>query len=918
MNKKLLISTALLLAAAAQAKGTLAGTEIRNVASASYVDDQGRAQSTISNQVITVVQELPSFSITPDEATAAATPAQQKSALAGQEVYFPYTVTNTGNANISVSFSMNDLTGDSGNFSSKKLYLDANQNGLVDSGETEITASSISLAADEVVKLVAAVTTPGTLVNTNTVDLNLVGTGSTVASGSFAEAGSGAALLNTVRVNVTTKAVLTFNKTASGPTYIKEGDTIVYTLKGTNNGGSAAASVANVIPGKNGIFISDTLPTNTVLDTTYTPNASAGAGAVTVYYYVGSAWTTTISASATRVGLLIENVNHATAPGFFPQTAQYSLDFRVTVTDGNAATAIPANTNINNTGTLTVDIDNDGGTDNFTSNQTTNTISTIYAIAAGKDNGSGKATDGLTGDTITAAGTVYQGSVLTFNVKVTNNGNISDSFTLALSGLSDLQNCLLYYADGITPLPNTFGPLASGATQDIVVKCQVPTSATVGNVPSLKLTATSVGNPSGNDATLNDGVDSVTLQGTAIQSGYAMDADATPTNGADADPANDTAPTQNVNPGASVTYGFSVTNNGQQNDTYNLTPNLTAFPGYTATIYQWNDTNSNGVVDAGEVGVAVNSTPIMNPATTTKYVVVLTPPYGDVPGVDNIPVVVSSNSSAGLSDTMTFPVNVNAVNSVQLLPDRSGTVGAPGTIEYTHTVTNTGNASAIIDVASMTSGKGFTYLISTDGGTTFAVNPDPFLLAAGTNKTIVVRVIVPAGTAIGTAETLAVTAGVDYNNTVLASYTQDATVTANDTTTVIGGNLKVSKVVDKGTAKPGDTLTYTISSQNIGTQPISKVIVSDPTPNYTDFLSLDIDTATIAKNKVLVSRDGGATWVTWATADANSDGVISAAEWGSNRTVFVAFDTNGDGTITNTDYLAPSATVSVIFKVKVQ
>ncbi len=916
MNKKLLLSTALLLSAAAQAAGTLAGTEIRNVASASYLDDQGRAQSTVSNQVITVVQELPSFSITPDEASAGTAPAQQKSALAGQEVYFPYTVTNTGNANISVSFSINDLTGDSDNFSAKKLYIDANQNGLVDSGETEITSSSITLAPDEVVKLVAAVTTPGTLVNNNTVNMNLVGTGSTVASGTFPETGTGSSLNNTARVTVTTQAVMTFNKTASGPTSIKEGDTIVYTLKGSNTGGSAASSVANVIPGKNGIFVSDTLPANTVLDTSYTPNASAGAGTVAVYYYVSGAWTTTISASATKVGLLIENVNHATAPAFFPQTAQYSLDFKVTVTDGNAATTIPANTAINNTGSLTVDLNGDGTPETVTSNQTTNTIATSYAIAAGQNNGSGQATDGA--DTITASGSVYQGSQLVFNVKITNNSNTSDSFTLATSGLSDVQNCLLFYPDGITPLPSTFGPLASGVTQDIVLKCQVPTNATVGNVPSLTLTATSVGNPSGNAATLNDGVDTVVLQAGAVQSGYGMDADATPLNGTDTDPNNDTAPTQSTNPGSSIQYGFSVTNNGQQNDSYNLTPNLAGFPGYTATVYQWNDADGDGVVDAGELGVAVNSTPLMGPGTTTKYVVVLTPPYGDVPGVDNVPVVISSNNSPSQQDTLTFPVSVNAVNSVQMLPDRSGTVGAPGTIEYTHTITNTGNAPAIIDLTSMTSSKGFTYLISIDGGASFAVNPEAFVLAAGTNRTIVVRVIVPAGTAIGTNETVAVTAGVDFNNSTLLSYTQEATVSANDSTAVIGGNLKVTKAVDQATAKPGDVLTYTISSQNIGTQPISKVIVSDPVPNYTDFFSLDIDTATIAKNKVLVSRDGGQTWTTWATADANSDGVIDAAEWGSNRTIFVAFDTNSDGTINSSDALAPSAVGTVIFKVKVQ
>jgi len=49
--------------------------------------------------------------------------------------------------------------------------------------------------------------------------------------------------------------------------------------------------------------------------------------------------------------------------------------------------------------------------------------------------------------------------------------------------------------------------------------------------------------------------------------------------------------------------------------------------------------------------------------------------------------------------------------------------------------------------------------------------------------------------------------------------------------------LKLTKQVDKPAAKPGDTLTYTISYANTGREAIQSLRINDATPPYTAFSS---------------------------------------------------------------------------------
>jgi len=61
-------------------------------------------------------------------------------------------------------------------------------------------------------------------------------------------------------------------------------------------------------------------------------------------------------------------------------------------------------------------------------------------------------------------------------------------------------------------------------------------------------------------------------------------------------------------------------------------------------------------------------------------------------------------------------------------------------------------------------------------------------------------------------------------------------LTRTDTTTVgVGGTntLSLHKAVDKATALPGETITYTITYSNNGTEKISNIVINDSVPAFT-------------------------------------------------------------------------------------
>jgi len=248
------------------AQNTPAGTSIQNQASATYLDSANQPRTTTSNQVVTVVQQVYAFTITPDGTPA--TPGQTRNALPGAQVIFAYTVTNNGNGTDTISLSTAQASsGDNFDLSSVSIVRDANCNGAVDAGES--TISSVSLAQGAQACVLVLGTIPAGQADGNTALINLQGTSS----------GGPTDTNNWARAVAKTAAALDVTKSASPSGTVSPGASITYTVSGQNRGGSAASGVSVSGLGT-GILVSDPIPVG--LTVSSLPTGSAGAGSVQI------------------------------------------------------------------------------------------------------------------------------------------------------------------------------------------------------------------------------------------------------------------------------------------------------------------------------------------------------------------------------------------------------------------------------------------------------------------------------------------------------------------------------------------------------------------------------------------------------------------------------------------------------------
>jgi uncharacterized repeat protein (TIGR01451 family) len=110
----------------------------------------------------------------------------------------------------------------------------------------------------------------------------------------------------------------------------------------------------------------------------------------------------------------------------------------------------------------------------------------------------------------------------------------------------------------------------------------------------------------------------------------------------------------------------------------------------------------------------------------------------------------------------------------------------------------------------------------------------PLAVASGQTVCLVLEHRIPAAATTGDAELVTLGASMSYVNAAPALV---SAVSLDDRTTVIdAGTLELVKTVSVASAKPGDVLTYSITYRNLGTQPLSAILIRDATPAYTVFV----------------------------------------------------------------------------------
>jgi uncharacterized repeat protein (TIGR01451 family) len=187
-------------------------------------------------------------------------------------------------------------------------------------------------------------------------------------------------------------------------------------------------------------------------------------------------------------------------------------------------------------------------------------------------------------------------------------------------------------------------------------------------------------------------------------------------------------------------------------------------------------------------------------------------------------------------------------------------VSAGGTVLYSIVIQNSGNVAATISTITDLLPEHFSYVSGSSSGLTTA---DPSI--SGQQLTWTNNWSIPAGGEVTLDfQTIATRRGTYYNSVTIsggnfALMVSGPTAEVN----VSGPTLDLVKSVDKASALPGDTLTYTVNYSNSGDGDATSVIILESIPQNTIYVS---GSAAGAGMTVLYSHDGGSSFDSDPTA----------------------------------------------------
>lgn len=455
----LLISSLLLLSGAqgwAQGvlKATPAETPITNQATLTYTDPLTNQPSVVlSNIARTFVSPVAGLSITPDAGNQPGAssnfalpidPANDRPALAGAMVAFSYVVTNTGNARDTLQLRV-ALDGAADiQLANPLIFLDSNQSGTLEAGEP-LLAAPLTLEPGARVFVIVTGIVPSTAQNGAGARVDLVGNSA----------------LGALDDNNLSQATVAFDAAMTIRKSVTSSDAgLTYRIAGSSIGTRAAQSVAGVIVldglRQDGVLLEDALPSGTSLDLSVPVSVALGAiRDYSVIYQTSGTWSTTPSASASRIGLLIRDVNpsNGSSEAVLAVGTAYEFSFAVQLSPSLRGGAL-----VTNSAPLRF-ASADGLERRLISNAVQNTVAVKRGVGVGPADqpigpasGQYAALDGLggrlysvlrSGDGANASdaqtiANVPGGGRVAFVHTLKNTGNVTDTYTLTVDPASQL------------------------------------------------------------------------------------------------------------------------------------------------------------------------------------------------------------------------------------------------------------------------------------------------------------------------------------------------------------------------------------------------------------------------------------------------------------------------------------------------
>ena len=820
----------------AHAAAPAAGTNISNVASASYTDSTGNTKTVSSNIVTTTVLPVASFTLIADRTA---------NANANNQVSLSHTLTNTGNGSDTFTVNVADVTsGDQYDFSNLKVFLDSNKDGTPDS-QTPVT--SVTLAAGESVNLIVQATTPTTGAGGGALSAGDLGKLTITAQSTL---DSTLTATNTDTVKITSGAVISVIKSASvtaidATQASATAREVEYKLVYQNTGNTTATAVT----------VTDLLPAGL----TYVAGSAKLAGVTQTDSVDADGYKFVETTSGSGKGTVT-----LTIPTLAPNTTG-TLTFKVRVDKDTPAGVIRNTAYVDPDGPL-------GSEGNTPSNPNDINILSIKKGTINDNQGDAYAdgeaiTSDTTKDDQIVIATIKQGEVAEFSatgqggepIVIHNTGNVSEEFTVSVDkgtdgagGLPAGSIVTLYQADGVTPFIST-GSIPSGGTYNLVAKVTLPASYSTSSAIKAILTTSPK-----SDATKTDTLDLVISQVTPatvdLHNGDASDTNGSVLGASGKDTGLD-IDVRSTKPNQAVNFPLQVDNSGVTGDNFNLgiDPAHALPAGWDVKFYV---ADSSG----NPTGAPLTNTGNINGGSNIKLVAVVTPPANAPAGDQQVYFKVSSPAT-GLSDVMVNKVTVQADRKLSLQNDRIGQVAPGGTVVYKHTLTNTGN---IVEGATATSlpftltndksGNGWVTSLFIDVNNDGNIDAGDTLvtgdlatatgaIARNASVNFLIKVQAPSNATAGTPSSVVFT----INPTTVGGITHSS-ISNTDLTTVTEGQVRLVKeqvLVNCATgmggtyaqttvsAKPGECVKYRIVATNEGNATVTNVVISDNTPSYT-------------------------------------------------------------------------------------
>ena len=804
------------------------GSQITNIASGDYVDDDGIIQVIDSNPVSLTVQQVYALDLHSN---------QQQIGTIGAQLNFPHVLTNTGNVADSYSLSVTQLTNDNYDMSGLAVYADRDQNGLPDDN-INLIGSSVRLAAGQSLSVVVAGSIPTNRTKGDSAQFTLT-----------AISANTSALNKTVTdtATVVDDAVILVTKSQS----VSSGSgnqVLSYTFTYTNNGMAAGR-----------VVITDTLDGAL----TYKPGSGSWSNGS------GNLSDADDTETGTNNGIKYK-VNGATITAELPNVPALStgsVSFQVSVNNSSLAT-------IPNSATYIQYAAGSSGANNPLQNTTTNTViytnqfirSVVANVNSKVNTDSGNPNQAP--DNLTVVPSVNAGQEVLFDDYIWNTGSATDSFNLSYSG--NLATCAvvhLYSADGKTQLVDSnndgivdTGPIAAGSARNIKLGIAIKPDCNTTQPLYVDLTATSVVDTTKPNAVRNQITNIIagtTDLSNSDQSGLGVGV--VNNNG-------NPLVTKLLQQGQAV-FALDVKNTGNSANNYNLYAASSAINlSNPATNLPdgWQVKFFEGDATCTTLGNQITSTGSVAAGAVKHYCAVVTV-SASVTNIDQPLWFAVKSPAHAQGDVIMNQVSVKPYRLFTLNADQQGQVDSGGTVVYLHTLTNRGSLTegtaigqVLLNVTPQNSNDKFNYTLYYDANKNGVIDAtDPLAsdlaaitanagLAPNQSLQLLLKVQAPSTATNGVASSATV-------NVVPATQIQNLSalsVSNTDLTTVSINQLRLTKLQVKTACntsaldtlnystsaiqiKPNECVAYQLKVSNDGATSVANVVIADTVPAYT-------------------------------------------------------------------------------------